>query len=143
MKLGLSLGLSAYRGGAPFLANIIENGDFASAGPPPILDADWSISAGVLTKIAGAASRQARWTTFLEPLVIGATYRVTGTVSGYTGGSINVRFNGGTSVVSSNINANGAFSRDLLTVTGNNEFAILANNIGALSVDNVVVTRIA
>jgi hypothetical protein len=107
------------------------------------LDADWSIAAGVLTKIAGAASRQARWTTFLEPLVIGATYRVTGTVSGYTAGSINVRFNGGTSVVSANMSANGAFSRDLTTLAGNNEFAILGNSAAALSVDNVVVTRIA
>jgi hypothetical protein len=136
MKVGLSLGLAAYRGGGTALGpELLTNGDFAGAGPPPTLGTDWSIGSGVATKIPGGVTSTLSWTGLT--LTPGRTYRAVWTVTAYAAGIFTARLLNGTTVIGPNVTALGTYTHDLVAVAGNSAFAIQGGTIGSISVDNV------
>lgn len=102
----------------------------------------WAIAAGVATvttPVAASALTQA-----VSP-VVGATYRVTFTVSGYVGGAASVRFrNAGANVVTfTSAIANGTYTADVVLTGAADELAIVApNSLASYSVDNVSLKRV-
>jgi len=102
----------------------------------------WAIAAGVATIVTPVALSSL--TQSVSP-TIGATYRVTFTVSGYIGGAASVRFrNSGANVVTfTGVAANGTYTADVVLPGAANEFAIVApNSLASYSIDNVSLKQV-
>jgi hypothetical protein len=104
----------------------------------------WTIANGVASHASGTQSELTQAVT----LVAGATYELTYTVSGRTGGTITPRLTGGTTVSGTTVSgtfrqANGTFTDTLTAVTGNTTLSFLSTATGVFNVDNVSLKRLA
>jgi hypothetical protein len=132
-----ALSASAQRavlGGASLSAEMVRNGGFDADGTWK-KGTGWAIAGGVATKTAGVSD------TISQPasLIPGQSYTLVFTVSGYSAGGANIRFQGGASVIGTTRSANGTYTQTLVAGPGNNVIAILGNATFAGSIDNVSV----
>lgn len=118
-------------------AELVANGGFSS-GASWTTGTDWSIGAGVATKVAGAGATDLSQAI---SLTAGYVYRVVFTVSGYSAGTVTPTFTGGSTVTGTARSADGTYTEDLTAVTGNTTLVLTGNAAGAFNIDNVSVKR--
>jgi hypothetical protein len=129
--------LSGFGGAVVDTTDLVTNGTFASD-TVWTKGGGWTISGGTANHTASAGNLSQSIT-----FVVGATYRVTWTISGYSAGIFLARLSGGTNVSGSNRTSNGTYSDDLVAVSGNNTLNIVGNSDAVGSVDNVSCKRVA
>lgn len=100
--------------------------------------ANWTLAAGTADHAAGATSSLIQSVTFVP----GATYRTEINVAALSGGILRLQFSGGTWVLGTSRNAPGIYTQDLVAVTGNITFDILASSPAVASVTSVSLRRI-
>jgi len=112
------------------------NGDFSSAGPPPSLGTNCSISGGKGLHSSGAAGAFS-WSTGALP--VGSVVRYGGTIDSISGASASFtwRLLGGTTVTGTAETTAGFKSGFLTSVTGNTTFAPIASTNAVLQIDNI------
>lgn len=112
------------------------NGDFSSAGPPPSLGTNCSISGGKGLHSSGAAGAFS-WSTGALP--VGSVVRYGGTIDSISGASASFtwRLLGGTTVIGTAETTAGFKSGFLTSVTGNTTFAPIASTNAVLQIDNI------
>lgn len=94
---------------------------------------NWTIAAGTADHAAGATSSLIQAVT----LTPGARYRVSINITALSGGILRVQFSGGTWVLGASRNGPGVYTQDLVAVTGNISFDILASSPAVASVTSV------
>lgn len=115
--------------------NVVTNGDFASSSGWT-LGTDWSISGGVASHANGAQSSLSQ----SVGLVAGTVYRLGLTLSAWSAGWLLPRFQGGTTVNGTQLNfgtGDGRRVQKLTAASGNNTVQFTAQNVAALSIDDV------
>ncbi|MDO6967000.1 phage tail protein [Rhizobium alvei] len=122
-----------YTDGDDSVTDVISNGVFASD-TVWTKGTGWSIGSGKATHAVGTTSQLTQG----AALTIGSNYRYGFVVSDYVAGSINFRFQGGTTVAGAAASSNGFKFGTMTTVTGNNVAAMNATASFDGSVDNVV-----
>lgn len=118
---------------------LVKNGNFSSATGHTLAGADISITGGQLVVVAGAATKTDSQTVTLIP---GKTYRFTVTVLARTAGNVTPTLVGGTAVTGTAISTTGAFSQDLVALTGNVTIRLFFNAAAAMSIDNWSVRQV-
>lgn len=129
--------LSGFGGVTQGGVDLITNGGF-DADTDWTKGGGWTIGSGTANHTASAGDLS-QSISFLE----GGIYRVTWTISGYSGGIFLIRFGGGSQVDGANRTSNGTYIDDLTAGSGNDTFAIVGNSTAVGSVDNVSCQRIA
>lgn len=99
---------------------------------------NWTISAGAANHAAGATSSFVQTVT----LTPGAAYRIEINITALSGGILRVQFSGGTSVLGTSRNTPGIYTQDLVAVTGNISFDILASSPAVASVTSVSLRQV-
>lgn len=130
----LALDYHAARGAAGWLtagAEMLTNGDFASD-TVWTKGTDWTIAAGVATKVAGVASVLAQ---AVAPTALVA-YQLDFTVT-RTAGTVTPRFTGGTTVSGAAVSASGTYRQLLVAASGNTAVDFSADATFAGTIDNV------
>jgi len=117
--------------GLAYGAELIVNGDFSAGSTGWNLNS-WTVSGGKASE-AGAGS------TMWQPIgfSVGTTYLVAGVMSDRTAGSVTVQFVGGTTVNSTAINTNAAFSEQMTAVSGNTRIDFNATGLFVGSLDDL------
>lgn len=119
-------------------SELVTNGSF-SVGTGWTVGSGWAIAAGVASH-TGTSSQ-----VLSQPITIGngRTYEVTYTISGYTSGSMTVRFSGATTVQGTTRTANGTYT-ELLdnNASGNTTLSFLPGATTTLNIDNVSVKQV-
>lgn len=121
-----------------FAANLITGGDLAAAGGWTA-GTGWTIAAGVATREAGAGTPNLT-IDLDEPVVPGATYRVTFDIT-TSAGSLTVDLGGGTASAAVD-DAEATVSVDLVAGSSNDTLRFIAGATYAGTIDNVVVTPV-
>ena len=118
--------------------NIITNGTFDT-------DTDWGKGTGwsinTTSKIAECDGSQSAGTQLTQTglsFTNGVTYKVTYTIT-VTAGSVKAAFRGGTSVDGASRTTSGSYTENLVALTGNNSFRMIANTDFIGTVDNISV----
>ena len=118
--------------------NIITNGTFDT-------DSDWGKGTGwtinTSSKIAECDGSQSAGTQLTQTglsFTNGVTYKVTYTLT-VTAGSVKAAFRGGTSVDGASRTSSGIYTENLVALTGNNSFRMIANTDFIGTVDNISV----
>tara|TARA_B100001758_G_scaffold246954_1_gene263337 strand:- start:1075 stop:3162 length:2088 start_codon:yes stop_codon:yes gene_type:complete len=118
--------------------NIIINGTFDT-------DTDWGKGTGwsinTTTKIAECDGSQSAGTQLTQTglsFTNGVTYKVTYTLT-VSAGSVKAAFRGGTSVDGASRTTSGTYTENLVALTGNNSFRMIANTDFIGTVDNISV----
>lgn len=115
-------------------ADQVTNGTFAA-------DTDWSKATGwTITGGVARATAAANGATITQTQTLTAStvYKVVYTVSGYSAGSVQARFGGGTAVVGTARTANGTYT-EYMTSTGNTNFGFIVTGTTTLDIDTVTV----
>lgn len=99
---------------------------------------NWTIAAGTADHAAGSTSSLIQAVT----LTPGAAYRIEINITALSGGILRVQFSGGTSVLGTSRNTPGIYTQDLVAVTGNISFDILASSPAVASVTSVSMRRV-
>jgi len=139
--LGQSVGmvLDKRLGGAGNLgAELVSNGNFSS-GSTGWITTSWVVSGGA-AEIINASDSIAQNVS----LVAGRTYRVTYTVTSFSGtGGVRPRFFGGTTVTGTTVSNAGTYSEYLVAVTGNTQVALASTTATcAVIIDNISVREV-
>ena len=118
--------------------NIITNGTFGT-------DTDWGKGTGWSINITsfkaecdGSQSAGTQLTQTGLSFTNGVTYKVTYTLT-VTAGSVKAAFRGGTSVDGASRTSSGTYTENLVALTGNNSFRMIANTNFVGTVDNISV----
>jgi hypothetical protein len=118
--------------------NIITNGTFDT-------DTDWGKGTGwsinTTSKIAECDGSQSAGTQLTQTglsFTNGVTYKVTYTIT-VTAGSVKAAFRGGTAVDGASRTTSGSYTENLVALTGNNSFRMIANTDFIGTVDNISV----
>jgi hypothetical protein len=139
LSSGLSLSARRHTSAGGLGSNVIVNGTFD-------VDANWtkasgwSIAAGVATITAQGGTRDLRQNAV--PMVDGANYEVTFTVSGYVSGTVTAGILGSAVVSGTPRSANGTYTEILNAGSLPTSFRFRADINTALSVDNVTVREV-
>lgn len=137
MALALALGHGARRPAHDLGAEYAANPGFDSD-TVWIKGNGWTIAGGVATHAAG----QQGALRLVFPVVAGARYRCTFTVTAWSAGNVRARFSGGGLTDGTNRAAVGTYTEDLVAAVGCTEFSLLGEIAFAGSVDNVSVRRV-
>lgn len=113
--------------------NLVAGGGMADPGAWT-LGAGWSISGGVASHAAGSQG----WISQAETLTSGRWYRMSGTISARTAGTLTPCLLGGTARYGTGLTANGAWRDRIQAVTGNDTFSIRASADCVAALDDVV-----
>ncbi|UTV38117.1 hypothetical protein MYG64_07430 [Ensifer adhaerens] len=137
IEIGAAPGTTfAYVVGDATRTNMLTNGDFGAAAPPPVLGTGWTVSAGKANHAAGSTSNLA-WTGLT--FTAGVTYRygfLVDSISG-VGAAHRAALSGGGGVVSGSLTGTGQ-KLGSLVATGNTGFNIEGNSTTVSQIDNVV-----
>jgi len=119
--------------------NLLSNGDFAGAGPPPTLQANWSISAGKASKTSGAQN-----SVFWSSLTItaGDVLRMKVTIDSISGSTLLPR-NTGTVTESwaTSYTTSGTKLQSLTCAQNNTQFGFLGATTTVCQIDDVVLFK--
>ena len=138
MKLGIGIGIGTRHRGGAIGSDVVTNGGFATD-TVWTKGGGWTIAAGVASRTATGSQSDLEQSVLL---IVGATYRVTYTLTRSAGG-ITPRLEGGTNVPGTLRTTSATFTDDLVAVAGNNVLSFNANAAFAGSIDNVSLVRIA
>jgi len=123
----------------PGPTNLIANGTFASD-TVWSKGLGWAIAGGVCTRSSVASGSLLSQLITVTP---GVTYQITFDIVAITGGTLNARFFGGTSVIGASSGVVGQYTTTLTAAAGNTSFAIGASaGSVACEIDNVVVVPV-
>lgn len=125
-------------GGTPLInAPAVTNGGFDSD-TNWTKGTGWSIGSGVATKTAGTST----YLTQTYPLVVGASYQITFTVTAYTAGQVRPALAGGASTGGTYRSAVGTYTETLVAATGNALIGFQADASFAGSIDDVSIALV-
>jgi hypothetical protein len=114
-------------------SNLLADGGF-DGGSSWSLGSGWAVAGGVANHTAGTASNLSQD----RELAAGKYYRIAGTLSGVTGGTLTPQLTGGTTAAGIAKSANGDFSDRIQAVAGNTTLTFRASAAFVGSIDNAV-----
>jgi hypothetical protein len=133
------LGTYSYTDGDATITNAVSNGDFSVDPGAWSKGTGWTIAAGKATHAAGTAAAISQLLSPTPGSIVGSVWRYGLTVSGLSAGVVVPRFTGGANVSGPTISADGIYRGSLVSISGNDTFAIAASATLVGSVDDVAV----